>query len=243
MNIYGLKYLDKNDYNSISIDEGIISVSSNAKMSTIPVGRPFRESLKGLDDESKVNEVIDYFLRNNRLTFINDCSFCIVVGNENRLLKFKVNPTKENKSKIFNKYLADRSETLLSIPVDTYIIDDTSKMSSYSIINGDTMRFVLASKEHKYLDFERRFLKELLGHVFDDEAHIKTIYHKDEDGNDTKEVDGVFIIGEHPRGSRIRVNHLNNEIKMAVISHNTRIRKEKEENETAKKMQLKMEGF
>ena len=63
------------------------------------------------------------------------------------------------------------------------------------------------------------------------------------DGEEREVLDGTYIIGEHPRGCRIRIYDNNNEIKMAVINHNTRIRKEKEESENAKKLQMKLEGF
>lgn len=242
MNVYGLRYLDKNEYNAITIDKDIITISGEVTLDPTKPKVPFSDNLKGLDGDSRVDQVVDYFLKNNRITFMNNSGFCTIFGNESRLLRFKNEPSSDNRFRLFERYLSNRKETLKKIKVREYIIENTVKMSAYSVIHKDVMRLVLSMKDGKYLKFERDFIKDLLDEVFKSEVEIKTLYHKDENGNDTKEVDGTFIVGEHPRGCRIRITS-NDEIIKAVERHNEKIKKEREENEFAKTMQLKLEGF
>ena len=61
MRIIGSKYLEKNDYSNIAINANEIIVRKNkGKYKTMNLSNSFIGGLKTLEDEGKINSIIDY---------------------------------------------------------------------------------------------------------------------------------------------------------------------------------------
>ena len=71
MRFVGSKYLDRNDYGHIAINNGDIIVSGNkSKYKGTPSGYSFTDECKGLSNEEKIAKVVEYFLDYHTLTSI-----------------------------------------------------------------------------------------------------------------------------------------------------------------------------
>ena len=69
MKIEGIRQLDQNFYETITVRDGVIKVSGKV-LDTVTLCKSFSESLRGKSDEEIKNAVIEYFMDYNRLNFI-----------------------------------------------------------------------------------------------------------------------------------------------------------------------------
>lgn len=122
MKINGQKYLSSNSYNQIVIKlvngEYIINISGkDAHFKTIKLSNDFIDTIRFLDDDNKVLEIVNHFLRNNLITGLNSehiyryQHFNMVNGNDRTLmLQIKNNEIgKKIVNNINQKYLLDRA--------------------------------------------------------------------------------------------------------------------------------------
>jgi len=178
MKIEGQKYLDKNNYSRIVIDllgsEYITKVKCKKDYATIKEDHSFTDEIKNLNNDEKVIEIVDYFLRNNKIIQLNECGltgyqgkFSIAYSSGDRLLALKL-PDNELGyligCKLLDKYYNDRCEYCLNnditkiytsnfIKACYYGENELCLLSKYNVLNEDDeifLRKVILNK----LDYE-----------------------------------------------------------------------------------------
>ena len=143
MKIEGKKYLDKNNYNRIIMDllntEYNVKIKCSKDYNTIKSDTPFSDELKKLTDDEKIVEIVEYFLRNNKIVGLAEVGlphykgmYSISYASTDKFLAVKLPDNELGKTigtKIVKKYFNDRKEYCLNN-------DITNISSSSSIIRG-----------------------------------------------------------------------------------------------------------
>ncbi len=241
MIIEGVKLLDQNYYETITVRDGVIKVGGKL-LNTIHMNKSFTESLRGKTDEEIRVAVIEYFMNYNKLNYVsNDFSritgYMSYAGSESgKLLIIDDKISEEEKTKILNKYIRDRYSFLYNHPCDVYGLNvNYGDTSSYAVSRSGSVKFNLAQTNNKLPIYENAFIEEFLDQVFGNEI-IEVVKPKkyEEHVSNYKLVgnDKVVILGM-----------MNKEIMKKVDEHNKKCARIKKENEDALIMQLKMEGF
>lgn len=241
MKIEGIKQLDQNFYETITVKDGVIRVSGKV-LDTTYMNKSFTDSLRGKSDEEIRLAIIEYFMSYNRLNFVSD-DFSRLTGSiyyagseSGKLLIINDKASEEEKSKILNKYIRDRYYFLYNHPSDTYGLNvNFGDTSSYSITRSGSVKFNLARKNNKLAEYENNFIDEFLDEVFADEIIEVIKPNKDEEYSINYELVG--------NGKRIILGLMNKDILKKVEEHNRRCTKIRKENQEMMKLQLKMEGF
>lgn len=241
MKIDGIKQLDQNYYETITVRDGIIRVSGKI-LDTVNMNKSFTDSLRGKSDEEIRLAIIDYFIRYNKVNFLSDefsrltgPNFC--AGSESgKLLIINDKASEIEKTKVLNKFISDRYRFLFNYPSLMYgLTINYGKTSSYSVSRNGNPRFNLSRVGGKLPNYEIEFISEFIDQVFDNEL-IEVIKPKNEDKyNSNYELKS--------KSKRVILGILDKEILKKVDEHNKKCLKSIKESEVAKKMQLKMEGF
>ncbi len=241
MRIEGVKQLDQNFYETITVRDGIIKVSGKV-LDTIHMSKSFTDSLRGKSDEEIRMAIIEYFMNYNRLNFISDDFSRITgpiyyVGTESgKLLLINDKTTETEKMRILNKYIRDRYYFLYNHPCDIYGLNvNYGETSSYFITRSGCVKFNLSRDKDKLPEYENVFVETFLDEIFKDE--IVTVV-KPKNGEDYKS--NYELVGN---GKRVILGMMNKDILKKVEEHNKKCEKMKKENEEIRKLQLKMEGI
>lgn len=180
MKIKGLKHLNSNWYDSIMIrnktkEDIQIDVKSKNAPDTIKIDQSFYSKIKQLNDKEKINEIIRYFLNNNKIKCIDNNkylenyknNFVTISGSRDLFLKIEKGTfdTKIN-SEIINKYILDRNEFLINnIDIKNIEIFFGDNKSSYDIYtdeyyykNEPVLSLRLFNNDRKLYKFEEDFL-------------------------------------------------------------------------------------
>ena len=110
MKIQGLKQLDQNSYDSISISEDR-AVISGKEIKTVPLMARFSDELRGKTDKEIQNLIVDQFLDYSRISYVSDDysrlrGNVVYAGTEpGRLLILNDVADEEMKAKILEKYI------------------------------------------------------------------------------------------------------------------------------------------
>lgn len=240
MKIQGLKQLDQNSYDSISISEDR-AIISGKEIKTVPLMVRFSDELRGKTDKEIQNLIVEQFLDYSKVSYISDDysrlrGNVVYAGTEpGRLLILNDVADEEMKTKILEKYIKSRRDFLYNNCNDTYsLMINYGKTSSYSITREGTIKFNLSRTGKDLTEFEIPFLDEFLDYVFGSETI--TIETHENKGID----DGVYLVGNN---KKVIAAVINKEIMKKIEEHNERCEKEKLEREAAMKLQMKMEGF
>ncbi len=241
MKIEGIRQLDQNFYETITVRDGVIKVSGKV-LNTVTLGKSFSESLRGKTDEEIRKSVIEYFMNYNRLNFISDDFSRITgpiyyVGSESgKLLLISDRTSEEEKKRILDKYVRDRYYFLYNHPSDIYGLNvNYGETSSHSITRSGSVKFNLSRSNGKLSEYESDFVETFLNEIFRDEV-IMVVKPKDaEDYNSNYELVA--------NGKRVILGLMNKDILKKVEEHNKRCEKLIKEREEVRKLQLKMEGF
>lgn len=241
MKIEGIRQLDQNFYETITVRDGVIKVSGNV-LNTVTLGKSFSDSLRGKTDEEIRMAVIEYFMNYNRINFISDDFSRVTgpiyyVGSESgKLLLINDQTSEEEKKRILDKYVRDRYYFLYNHPSDIYGLNvNYGDTSSHSITRSGSVKFNLSRNNGKLPEYESDFVETFLNEIFRDEV-ITVIKPKDaEDYNSNYELVA--------NGKRVILGMMNKDILKKVEEHNKRCIKVNKEKDEIKKLQLKMEGF
>lgn len=110
MIIKGVNYLNNNNYKNIIVNPKTITVTSEVD-NTYSKDKSFSKSLKRLNNDEIISKVIEYYLENNEIDYIDDIYYskdCLdIFGNYKRLLRL-YKYSKEDEQKIIDKYIKDR---------------------------------------------------------------------------------------------------------------------------------------
>lgn len=241
MKIEGIRQLDQNFYETITVRYGVIKVSGKV-LDTVTLGKSFSESLRGKSDEEIRKAVIEYFMDYNRLNFISDDFSRVTgpiyyVGSESgKLLLINDQTSEGEKKRIIDKYVRDRYYFLYNHPSDMYGLNvNYGDTSSYSITRSGSVKFNLSRNNGILPEYESTFVERFLDEIFRDEV-ITVVKPK----NDEKYKSNYELVAN---GKRVILGMMNKDILKKVEEHNRKCDFVRKENEDALKMQLKMEGF
>ena len=241
MKIEGIRQLDQNFYETITVRDGVIKVSGKV-LDTVTLGKSFCESLRGKSDEEIRKTVIEYFMDYNKLNFISDDFSRVTgpiyyVGSENgKLLLINDQTSEGEKKRIIDKYVRDRYYFLYNHPSDMYGLNvNYGDTSSYSITRNGSVKFNLSRNNGILPEYESTFVERFLDEIFRDEV-ITVVKPK----NDEEYKSNYELVAN---GKRVILGMMNKDILKKVEEHNRKCDFVRKENEDALKMQLKMEGF
>lgn len=171
MKINGLKHLNSNFYDSIMIrDRGLelkVDVKNDNGVDTIKISPSFYDGLRDLSDKEKVSEIVRYFLRNNKIKYLDDRCYVLrykghflkVGGSRDLFLQLSSDNVEKGLVKeIINKYVVDRNEFLFkNQDIRNIEIFYGGNCPSYKV-KEDILTIRLMSEGRKLCAFERNFL-------------------------------------------------------------------------------------
>lgn len=249
MKIIGLENLDKNFYENIIIDiDRIKVISKDNKDKTMNTS--FSNSINGLSYEEIIIEVVEFFLRYNDITAINEDyydkerRYILIKGTAGRRLMFSTQMDKELLVRIIEKYISNRRNFMLeSINKKSELRGLVPECTSYHVNFDGVDVYNISTKLSHTFDFEREFFEELLEEKFNG-CEVKL-------GSVKRTIKGTtYYLGDHITSEEsdyvIKVScykDFKTELEAAIKSHNSRARADKVEKDYIRKMQLKMEGF
>ena len=243
MKIEGKKYLDKNNYNKIVIDllgkEYSVKVKCSKDYNCIDSDYLFTDELNNLNDNEKVIEIVEYFLRNNKIFEIADTNlkgyeggFSIAYSSPDRLLAVKLPDNEFGKligNKILKKYYDDRKLYCL-----TNDIKSISSSYGKGTFYGDN-KVCLITKYSELTKSEELFLKELILDKLDYEHRAYFDFLESDTGiEDIKFKAPHLVCGDLK--IRFGSESIIRSVDKIVYAYNCELRKEKEK-------QLVMKGW
>lgn len=275
MRIEGLRILDSNYYHQLTIHDGKAVVQRYNKHGGIARGcssdkyvkssNPISLELRGLDDDSTIERLVDYYLDYNKIIGIQEnaivggTTYIIVSspGEEissiyetpNKKLRFRIVPSHDTSKKIIDRYRFDRDEFLLNLPEDIkefVFAFETEK--SYYKTDGDSAIFCLNARHDEnfvpvVLDSEVSFFRKAISLVMGDNIIYDDISdEEDRFGFISRE----YTITDSTFSKKIKMpKELYPVAKEVVDSHNKRVLAEREQELqiTGFVYQKKMEGF
>ena len=185
MKINGIKHINNNFYDYIMIrnlylDETRIDTKSDLNIDTLKSSKTFYNSIKHLNEKEKINEIIRYYLRNNKIYSISDkCVlshydgyFTVIEGNRNLYLQMKEDSLdKKILNEIKEKYIMDRYEYITNNNLNKIDISYSYKESSCYIEKyrndiEDVLNIILKDNNKKLLDFEEEFILNYMNYLF-----------------------------------------------------------------------------
>lgn len=257
-----MSLLDANCYDSITINNSNVRVKGKKQDVYMKSDNPFSKSINGKSDLTKKNDIIDYYLRNNRIKSIDDNYFGSkkivkrLESSSGKVLEIDHIDDFDTIRRIQGKYNQDRYDfTLNGLDDSNKILIRASKNCSSYTKNGRTIIYSMVfnrdGSEEKLVPFEKVFLKDLIEMIGkNEELHIVDMYYTG--FTDNKTVCGLLVVGggqiieiDNMYASRIiRSNEfLKREAFEIINEHNKRVKEEKEKYGDYTKLQLKMKGF
>ena len=238
MKLEGKKYLDKNNYNRIIMDllndEYSVKVKCSKDYSTIKSDTPFSDELKNLTDSEKIVEIVEYFLRNNKVVGLAEVGiphykgrYSIAYTSPDKFLAVKLPDNELGKTigrRIVKKYYNDRKEYCLNN-------DITNISCASSIIRGLSYgdnRIYLSGKFQELEENEYQFLKWLILEKLDYEHEARIDWLKvDSDIRDVSYIEPYLICGDNVK-ILIHYEHILRSVAKIIDGYNNELRKEKE---------------
>ncbi len=175
MRFVGSKYLDRNDYSHIAINNGDIIVSGNkSKYKGTPSGYSFTDECKGLSNEEKIAKVVEYFLDYHTLTSISVSNGYQVNSADGTTLNITGKVSNKIVKKIKNKYKEDRERFAGSINFYESKVEFIAAESSSGFIeDARSCRFYIETRRGRVNDNEKVFLMDVFDEMlFDGEVII-----------------------------------------------------------------------
>ena len=166
MQIRGMKYLKKNDYDSLVISQGKINVYGNSKWPSMRLSHSIADELKLIDtDSEKESRVVEYFLDYNKICAITDNYSqggrdYLYIGGNNRSLKFGHQPRADVINSILSHYRHDRLEFLYN-EKNSYEITISDGTSSYDIDEKGKVRLNICTKKGQIINLEKTFFRRI----------------------------------------------------------------------------------
>lgn len=187
MKINGIKHLNSNWYDyilirNVKLDDTCIDVKNTNKHKTIKSSKCFFDSIKKLNDRDKINEIIRYYLRNNKIHSLEnnailnyyDGNFIAIEGTRNLYLQLTDGTLdKEVLDEIKEKYIKDRYEYLFNNEFKRIEIRLFEDETSYNIFEDNTkykeeiLYINLIAKDKTLFPFEREFFDKYIKYIFD----------------------------------------------------------------------------
>lgn len=253
MKVNGIKYLNSNLYDKIIIrrlEEGIkIDIKGKSKINTIKTSTIFYDEIKNLSDKEKISEIVEYFLRNNKIQHLEDRKklthyngkFTVIGGPRELLMQIKKEDIDNNILKLLKeKYIKDREEFLIKHnDIELICIGESFYKSSYQMIENDFYREVpyininLKQCRGKLEDFEYDFFMKFIEEKINNSEKIICVSPKEKAiielraGEVYLKCDECTICLSHEL--YLRIQHL-------IYNHNLLF-------EETKKLQLTFEGY
>lgn len=183
MKFNGLKYLNSNWYDYIMIrnlylDETKIDIKCNDKIDNITISPIFYDNIKKLSDKDKINEIIRYYLRNNKIHSLEDNAilnyyegnFIAIEGTRNLYLQLKEDSIdNEIKKEIKEKYIKDRYEYIFNNNfknIEICLLESETSYSTYIENEEEILSINLMNREKNLLPFEKEFFNEFIKYLF-----------------------------------------------------------------------------
>ena len=187
MDIKNAKSLNANTYDFISIGK-CISVNQvkntwgnkniNDNLTFNPVGEKFTSTLKGLTDEEKMNEIIRYFLRTNRVYEIiyevyNAIGYTVIKALGDRSLRIaEMHKLSEDiLGEIYQKYYLDRGKIIEESSCKNYIFGCAS-WASTNVITPRHYYFMIPALMHEEDSLEIIFEINNNGEISDNDKRV-----------------------------------------------------------------------
>jgi len=199
--IVGQKHLDSNLYERIIIgnkqkDKNTILITAKTEkyknVETIKTtSKTFMESIKDIREEYKLEEIVDYFLRNNIIYTVKEDNGIMALSTSGRKLHCKAYFKKDDyqivrklNNLIIEKYKNDRLLFLeANKEVKNYRITTSANIIAYNQ-PGDFVELSLLSlrqqdKSWELAEFEEKFLKEFIYEKIVEENEYATIKYRE----------------------------------------------------------------
>lgn len=169
MKIVGSKYLDKNDYSNISINDKEIIVRKNkGKYKTMHLENSFVEELKKLDDDDMIRTIIEYYLYYHKISVMERTTLHgnlhVVGSSDGTSLCINRTISDELLEKVYEKYKGDRESFTFSrdfYGCNLMFITTASSLGyteSGYIEDDRSCRFYLATENGRIVEQEKEFL-------------------------------------------------------------------------------------
>ncbi|MBQ7136365.1 MAG: hypothetical protein IJO43_00110 [Bacilli bacterium] len=252
--IRGLKQLNADDYSAIIIREGkegfrVDVKASKNSLDTTKNNHYISDELQNLDAHQAIINIVEYFLRNNKIDYIGDKKilqrydgkFGIVSGKRKLYMQVSDKKLSGIPKMVMGKYLMDRAaffEECKDIPFYEASVsaDQTSYVKSRGN-DGDFVSMTLKTNGDGLANFEKRFLQEF---IYDrltnigEEAKIihPCVFYKEL--GTYVDLGKYLVCGDFRM--RLYGHELNGPVREVMNRYN-------DERKQAKKMQLRMEGF
>lgn len=167
MQIVGKTYLNNGNYICIAVNPNIIIVRGNGTFIENKASQRLTDSFDGKKDNEIVREVIDYFLKNNKLAYISNES-AVSIDGKKLIIRNICDPV--ILKRIVDKYLLDRFEFTKNKEFNNCTIDMSNTSSGYN----EEGKYLLAATEDEYHKFrlcgrELKFINDLLKEMYADE--------------------------------------------------------------------------
>ena len=194
MKIVGAKHINSNFYDSLMIrskKEGLqIDAKGSNKINTKIEKQSFCNLIKKLSDKEQINEIIRYYLRNNKICKLRngyveyyDGKFIIVEGSRNLYIQVQKSSVDTNILKdIIKKYKNDRLNFLYNNNfknIEIYFGGDEMSYSTYSDKDKEILQLRLASKDGVLNKNEEIFFMNYIKYLFDRSEDTIEAYARD----------------------------------------------------------------
>ena len=252
--INGLNRLNADDYHTIIIRESKENFRVDVKsgknfLDTTKNNHCISEELQNLEGNQTIINIVEYFLRNNKIDYIGDKkilkrydgTFAVVSGQRKLYMRCFDKRLSGLSKMVMGKYLMDRTSFFEeNKDMLLYEVSSSPDQTSYIKTGGSSEEYidiVLKSGNNQLANFEKRFLQEL---IYDrltnigEEAKIiqPSIFYK--------ELGSYVNLGKYiicgNFSMRLYGDELNGPVREVMNRYN-------DERKQAKKMQLRMEGF
>ena len=190
MNISGIKSLCTDKYTSILIrtnaqEQIQIDIKNKNKDYSSNEEKFSYEEIKELSITEQINKIIGFYLKNNKLNYINDNEhidryegkFFVALGTRNIGIQVPKNILDINIIKLITKkYIKDRYEFLNNNDINDFIIIDINK-SSFNSIDKHILLNLKISSKGELLNFEKDFIINFIKNKLEDvNENIKITY-------------------------------------------------------------------
>lgn len=250
MKIVGQKYLNRNDYSTITIGKDKITILGKDSYPTIKGdGTSITDEIKNLPLNEQVGEVVDYFLRYTTVCsiidndYVSGKKYVSVIGEGGKKLRFSSNLFKEDSKKIIQKYVDDRRDVVFN----SEVVEFDLNMESYGNVyygyddTGSKIKIGIGESSRRVMyDFDSEFISEFVKYIGEGEEVTFTLPER------RFEMDTPAVIYMHGPNKKVTIQNyipLKNKVVSVASFYNSDVKRRKEIEREAMKLQMKMEGF
>lgn len=275
MKIEGLRILDSNYYHQLTIHDSKAVVQRYNKNGGIARGcssdkyakasNPISLELKGLDYDTTVDRLVDYYLDYNKIigiqenAIVNGTTYIIISSpgevmssiyeTPSKKLRFRVAPSHDTSKKIIDRYRFDRDEFLINLPEEVReFVFCVQQENTYYKVEGKSAIFCLNARRDERckvvaLESEKDFFGRAISLIMGDEIISSDI---SEESERFGFVNRAYTITDSSGRKKIKMpKGLYPAAKEFVDAHNNRVLAERRQAEqiVGPVYQKKMEGF